>query len=159
MTERLILSDHEGEPIALKASARSVFTQVVRQRLVRNFYYKHTNYLLYAPLLYIEVEYKQTSMLLDSMHICIRSFEPQNDAERDAVAEAETLLNRSKIFERDPDLKRHAVFEAAQANELMWLAVTGYFVNVPDKPKVTMNRVLHGTATWNTFEPVDPRLI
>lgn len=156
MTARLILSDHDGEPITLVGSNNGIVRQVARQRTIRRWYYKHPKFsFVYAPLLYVEVEYKQTRMLLDTRHICIRFFAPQNDAERDAVAEAEAIVAFAKTHKEDP----HTTGRMAHADEMMWLAVTGYFVNVPDKPKVTMGLMFRGTATWNEHEPIDPRLI
>ena len=157
---KLILRDHQDNPIVLVGKNGGLLEQVTRQRQVRAWYYRHPTYrFAYAPLLYIECEYKGTAMLLDSRHIVIRFFDPANQAERDAVAEAEALVRRARVFQNDPELEWKAVAELAQANEGVWLAATGHLANVPDKPAVTKNRMFHGTATWNEHDPVDPTLL
>lgn len=157
--ERLILSDRQGEPIVLIGTNAGMIGQVAHQQAVRAKYRKHPRlHFAYAHVLLVEVEYRGTAMLLDTRHVCIRFFAPQNSAEHEAVADAESHIRRAKLFEDDLDFHR-SVVERAAAEEKMWLAVTGCLANVPDKPAVTKNRMFQGTATWNEYEPVDPRLL
>lgn len=151
---RLILSDYEGETIVLIGTNHGLVEQVARQHQIRNWYYRHPAIsFAYAPLLYIKVEYKGTAMLLDSRQIVVRFFAPQTTAEKLAVAMAEAHVMRAKTFQSDEAFRDKVIVELAQANELIWLAVTGQYENDEQPPKKSRYSMT-GRGTWNSYEPI-----